>query len=310
MSDTSMLAARIHEYGGPEKLFVERVPRPEVPANGVLVRVLSAGVNQVDWKIRTGAYQKFMPVPMPWTPGLEGAGYVDAVGSGVTSLKPGDAIYGLFNAAYAEYAAAPAGDVVPKPPHISFEQAAAVPMGALTAWAAVIENAGVQAGQRVLVHGGAGGVGVYAVQLARWKGAHVISTTSTSNADFVRMLGAESVIDYHSTAFDSVLKDLDVVVDTVGGEMLDRSWKVLRPGGILVTVAAQVTQEAAQAFGVRAMSAMRAPTEKLLTIADLIESQTIRAVVGATFPLADVRKAHELSQTGHGRGRIILHIAD
>jgi NADPH:quinone reductase-like Zn-dependent oxidoreductase len=305
-----MQAVRIHEFGGPENLVLERVPRPVAPANGVLVRMKSAGVNPADWKMRAGYYQKFMPLPLPWIPGLEGAGIVESVGNEVTNFKPGQAVYGFLNAAYAEYAVAPAGEIVIKPPHTSFDQAAAVPLGALTAWSAVLETASVEAGQRVLVQGGAGGVGLYAVQFARWKGAHVTSTTSTPNVDFVRMLGAENVIDYKTTAFDSVLKDMDVVIDTLGGETLDRSWKVLRPGGILVTVAGMVNQEVAQSYGVRGASAMRASLDKLGPIAELIESQTIRAVVGARFPLAEARKAHELSQTGHGRGRIILHIAD
>jgi NADPH:quinone reductase-like Zn-dependent oxidoreductase len=170
----------------------------------------------------------------------------------------------------------------------------------------VIEAAKVQAGQRVLVHGAAGGVGLFAVQFARWKGAHVIGTASAGNAEFVRSLGAERVIDYTAAPFETVVHDLDVVVDTVGGEMPERSWQVLRPDGILVSIAARLSPEAGQAHGVRAMSAGRAATEKLSQISELLESKQIAPVVGALFPLAEARRAHELSQTRHGRGRIVL----
>jgi NADPH:quinone reductase-like Zn-dependent oxidoreductase len=164
----------------------------------------------------------------------------------------------------------------------------------------------VQAGQRVLVHGAAGGVGVYALQLARWKGAQVIATASAGNAEFVRSLGADTVFDYNAAPFESVVHDVDVVVDTVGGEIIERSWQVLRPGGLLVSVAGRLTPEMGQAHGVRAMSSGRTAPARLRDISELFESKQITSVVGAMFPLAEARQAHELSQTGHGRGRIVL----
>ncbi len=310
MSNVTMQAIRFHEYGGPEVLVLEQVPRPEPKANEALIRLLAAGVNPFDWAVRAGYMKQFMPLPLPWTPGLEGAGIVEAVGADVTTLQQGQAVYGIINGAYAEYAVAPASDVAPKPASLTFEQAAAVPMGALTAWQAVIEDATVQTGQRVLVHGAAGGVGHFAVQFARWKGAHVIGTASAGNSEFVRSLGAERVIDYGAAPFETVVRDLDVVVDTVGGETLDRSWQVLRPGGVLVAVAGRISQETAQAHGVRGLQSGRAATEKLQTISELIESKQITPVVGPVLPLAEARHAHALSQTRHGRGRIVLHIAD
>lgn len=306
MSDNTMQAVRFHDYGGPEVLVLEQTSRPEPQADQVLIRVLAAGVNPGDWKMRAGYFKEFMPVPLPWTPGMEGAGIIEAVGADVTTLKHGQAVYGPFNGAYAEYAVAPASDLQPKPTHLTFEQAASAPVGALTAWQAVIETANVQAGQRVLVHGAGGGVGLYAVQLARWKGAQVIGTASARNSEFVRSLGAETVIDYNVASFETVVHDVDVVVDTVGGEIPERSWKVLRPNGILVTSAAQLSPEAGQAHGVRATGVGRAPADKLRQISELLESKQIRPAVGAVFPLADARQAHELSQTGHGRGRIVL----
>ncbi len=247
-----------------------------------------------------------MPLPLPWTPGLEGAGLVEAVGENVTALQPGQAVFGFVTGGYAEYAVAGASEVQPKPAHLTFEQAASVPMGALVAWQAVIEVANVQAGQRVLVHGAAGGVGLYAVQLARMKGASVIGTASASNVEFVRSLGVETVIDYNATPFETVVRDVDVVVDTVGGETTERSWQVLRPNGMLVTVAGRLSPEAGQAHGVRAASAGRASPEKLKQISELLEAKQLTPAVRALFTLAEARQAQELAQTQHGRGRIIL----
>jgi len=228
------------------------------------------------------------------------------VGADVTTLTQGQAVYGLVTGAYAEYAVASANDVALKPARLTFEQAAAVPMGALTAWRPVIEDGKVQAGQRVLVHGAAGGVGVYAVQLARWKGAHVIGTASAGNSEFVRSIGADTVIDYNVAPFETVIHDVDVVVDTVGGDIPERSWQVLRPNGLLISVATRLSPEAGQAHGVRAMSSGRASPDKLSQISELLESKQITPVVGPIFSLAEARQAHELSQTGHGRGRIVL----
>ncbi len=306
MTDLTMRVVRVHDYGGVEALVLETAPRPQPQAEQVLIHVRAAGVNPVDNAMRTGAYKQFMPLQFPWTPGVEGAGVVEAVGAGVSSFTPGQEVYGVLIGSYAEYAVANAKDIQIKPAGLTFEEAASVPMGALTAWAALIDAANVQAGQRVLVQGAAGGVGAYATQLAYWKGAQVTGTASAGNLAFVKSLGANTVIDYNAVPFETLVQDMDVVVDTVGGDVIERSLKVLRPGGILVTVAGRLAPEAGKAQGVRAASASRAPSEKLRQISELIESRQIRPVVGAIFPLAEARKAQALSQTGHGRGRIIL----
>jgi NADPH:quinone reductase-like Zn-dependent oxidoreductase len=246
-----------------------------------------------------------MPLPLPWTPGLEGAGIVEAVGENVTAFQPGQAVFGFVTGGYAEYAVAAVSEVQPKPAHLTFEEAASVSLGSLTAWQAV-EQANVQAGQRVLVQGAAGGVGLYAVQLARLKGASVVGTASASNVEFVRSLGAETVIDYNVTRFETALRDLDVVIDTVGGEVIERSWQVLRPNGVLVTVAGRLAPEAGQAHGVRAASAGRASPDKLKQVSELLEAKQLTPVVGTRFALAEARQAQELAQTRHRRGRIIL----
>jgi NADPH:quinone reductase-like Zn-dependent oxidoreductase len=310
MANTEMQAVRAHDYGSPDVLKLEQAPVPEPGANQVLIRLRAAGVNPVDWKTRSGMYKQFWPLQFPWTPGIDGAGTIEAVGANVDQFEKGQAVFGIVTGAYAEYALAQAGDLQPKLENISFEEAASIPVGALTAWAAVIETASVQPGQRVLVHGGAGGVGLYAVQLARWKGAHVTATASARNLDFVRSLGAENVIDYSAARFEDVVKDLDAVIDTVGGDLPERSLKVIRPGGVFVTVAARLAEDAGKAQNIRAVSSGRASSDHLKEISDLIKSGQLKPVVGTLFPLGEARKAQDLSQAGHGRGRIILEIGD
>jgi NADPH:quinone reductase-like Zn-dependent oxidoreductase len=306
--NTTMQAIQAQDYGKPEVLVLEQVECPEPNADQVLIWLKAAGVNPADWKFLAGFYKQFVPLQFPWTPGVEGAGVVEAVGANVTTLKKGDEVYGIVTGGYAEYALALASDVQPKSANLTFEEAASIPMGALTAWGAVIEAAGVEAGQHVLVHGAAGGVGAYAVQLAKWKGAHVTGTASVDNLDYVRSLGVDEVIDYNATRFEAVLKDVDAVIDTVGGDLPERSFQVIRPGGIFVTVAAMLAEDAGKAQNVRAVGAGRASTDKLQQISELIESKQLKPEVGAVFALAEARQAQELSQTGHGRGRILLQI--
>jgi len=305
-----MKAIRAHDYGGAEQLVLEQAPCPDPAPNQVLVRVFAAGVNPADWKYRGGAYKQFMPLTFPWIPGLEGSGVIEAVGSEVKNLKPGQAVFGRMLASYAQYVVVAPSDLYLKPAQLTFDQAATVPVGGLTAWQAVIENAGVQPGQHVLVTGAAGGVGLFAVQLARWKGAHVVGTASAGNVEYVQSLGAEKVIDYQATPFEKAVRDMDVVIDTVGGETIDRAWQVLKPNGILVTVAGRISEETAKAHGARGMSTMAAPAAKLKDLSELIESHKLKPLVGKVFPLAEASKAQELSETGHGRGRIVLHVAD
>ncbi|HUI90563.1 MAG TPA: NADP-dependent oxidoreductase [Anaerolineales bacterium] len=310
MVEKTMRAVYAHDYGGPEALALEHAPLPQIQADQVLVRLKAAGVNPADWKYLGGAFRQFMPLKFPWTPGLEGSGIVDAVGGKVSAFKIGDEVYGLIKSAYAEYALVEANDILSKPAGLTFEEAASLPVGALTAWGAVISTAKIEAGQRVLVHGAAGGVGAYAVQLACWKEAHVTGTTSAGNVGLARSLGAEAVVDYQSTRFETILHDMDAVIDTVGGELMERSLQVLRAGGLYVTVAGRPAEDAGKAHNVKAMSAGRAPAETLKQLSELIEAKKIKPVVGMVFPLTEVTKAVELSRTGHGRGRIILHIAD
>ncbi len=302
----TMRAVQISDYGGPEMLRITEVPIPQPGDGQVLIRVRAAGVNPADWKFRSGDMRQFAPLEMPWTPGLEGSGIIDALGPGVTQFRGGEPVYGPFSGAYAELALASAATLVPKPENISFEEAATIPVGALTAWGALFDAANAQPGQRVLVQGAAGGVGLFVVQFARWKGMHVIGTASTANVDFVRSLGAEEVIDYTAGPFEEKVRDVDVVIDTVGGDLWERSLQVLRPGGTFVTVAGRLPEGFGQAQGIRAPRAGRTDVANLKEINRLVAEGIVRPQVYAAFPLDEARQAHELSQTGHGRGRIVL----
>jgi NADPH:quinone reductase-like Zn-dependent oxidoreductase len=319
MSEQMMQAIRVHQYGGPEQLRLEQIPRPEPQTGEVLIRVYTTGVLPAEWKMRQGF---FKGIQLPYIPGSAVAGIVEEVGSGVTSFQKGQAVFGRsIHGAYAEYTTTAVEPpalkpetfslLALKPEALSFDEAATISGGATTAWAALFGDGALQAGQRVLIHGAAGGVGSFAVQFARLKGAHVIGTASTANVDFVRSLGAETVIDYTTTPFEQVVHDVDLVLDTIGGETQRRSMQVVKRGGRLVSLLEQPSQELAQERGIRAQKNAFTPTsEHLRTIAQLIVEGQVKPTIARIFPLQEVRQAHELSQSGHGRGRIVLHIAN
>ncbi len=311
MSTQTIKAIQVHAYGNADQLKLEQIPQPEPQEGEVLVRVYAAGVNPADWKIRAGWFKDFRPSTFPYVPGADLAGVVAKVGSGVTAFQPGQAVFGRSsNGSYAEYSIAPANALALKPKTLSFEEAATIPVGATTAWQGLFDHGNLQPGQRVLILGGAGGVSIFAVQFAHWKGAHVISTASTRNVDFVRSLGAETVIDYTKTRVEEEIHDVDLVFDTVGGAALANVWPTLKRGGTLVSIAGQPDEAKAREFGVRAVRFSNQVTSELLnTFARLIDEGQIKVVVGATFPLSEAGKAQDLSQGGHGRGRIVLHIA-
>jgi len=315
MAKRNIQAIRVHQYGGPEQLKLEQIPCPQPQAGELLVRVHAAGVLPAEWKVRQGLFKGFLPVSFPYIPGSAFSGVIEEVGPGITIFQKGQAVFGRSNnGAYAEYTTVSAETLALKPGSLSFAEAATISGGATVAWTALFENGALQAGQRVLIHGAAGGVGLFAVQFARWKGAQVIGTAGAANVDFVRSLGAETVVDYTSTPFEQVVHDVDLVLDTIGGETLQRSMNVVKRGGTLVTLLEQPSQEKAQERGIRVMkntATLPFPSSSLLrTIAQLIAEGHVRAIVGKTFPLHEARQSHELSQSGHGRGRIVLLIAD
>jgi NADPH:quinone reductase-like Zn-dependent oxidoreductase len=312
---TTMQAVRMHEYGGPEVLKFEDVPRPD-PADGeVLVRVHGTSVNPVDWKIRAGHVRQAVPHTLPLIPGWDVSGTVEWVGPNVRGFEHGDRVFTHLDVrrdgAYAEYVAVPAKDLARPPRTVDHLHAAAVPLAGLTAWQALFEpsHAELARGQTILIHGAAGGVGHFAVQLAKWRGATVIATGSNGNDGFLRELGADVFVDYTSQRFEAFARDVDVVFDTFGGETLARSWAVLRAGGVLVSTVEAPPPEEATRRGVRA-SVVSAQTNvrHLEELGALIDQGALRPAVSRILPLSHARKAHELSQAGHVRGKLVLDV--
>ncbi len=306
-----MKAIRLHARGGPEAFAYEEAPQPRPGEGEVLVRVHAAAVTPTElvwvptWTTPTGEPRRF-----PIILGHEFSGEVAAVSDGVTDVAVGNPVYGLNDwfgdGALAEYCVARAAEVAPKPRSVDHLAAAVTPISAITAWQGLIGRARLAAGERVLVHGAAGGVGVFAVQLARWRGATVIGTASAHNAAFVRGLGADEVIDYRAVRFEDIARGIDVVFDTVGGETLDRSWGVLKPGGRLVTIAASVEgspdPRTREAFFI-----VRPDRGQLNEITRLIDAAQLRPVVDRVFPLARARQAYEHKPA---RGKVVLSVAD
>ncbi|MFE7381582.1 NADP-dependent oxidoreductase [Streptomyces zhihengii] len=301
--------------GGPEVLRIVETERPAPGPSEVLVRVHAAGVNPTDlWHRETGGLLGERPVPLGW----DVSGTVEAVGLGVTMYRPGDAVYGMPRlprpaGAYAEFLTAPARHLALRPAGLSHTEAAALPVAALTAWQSLVDTAGVGPGQRVLVHAAAGGVGHLAVQIARARGAQVIATASGPKHAFVKALGADEVVDYRETDFTEAVKDVDVVLDAVGGEYGPRSLEVLRPGGMLVSIASPAEAylaDAARQRGLRAGFTIVEPDNGgLREIAALVESGRLRVHVDAVLPLAEAGRAHELLAGGKVRGKVVLAVA-
>jgi NADPH:quinone reductase-like Zn-dependent oxidoreductase len=307
-----MKAIRIHEYGGPDQLRYEDAPEPRAGEGQVLVRVHAASVNPIDYKLASGAMRKFMPLNFPWIPGGDFSGVVEAVGAGVTNVKKGDAVYGDTpgGGGYAALAVTAAGMIAPKPKNLGDIEAASVPLAAQTAWQGLFDHGRLERGQTVLIHAAAGGVGIFAVQLARWKGAKVLATASASNIDFLRSLGADEVIDYKATRFESVAKEVDLVLDLIGGETQRRSYSVLKPGGNLIATAQPpAEQDAAQHHVHAMMMQMQASTKNLSQLAELCTSGTIKPVISKKYPLSEARAAWAQILSGHTRGKIVLEVA-
>ncbi|MFB6694944.1 NADP-dependent oxidoreductase [Streptomyces virginiae] len=307
-----MRAIVVKEWGGPENLVEREIERPEPGLGEVLVRVHAAGVNPVDWKTRaSGALIAWGETPIV---GWDVAGTVEAVGPGVTLYAPGDEVYGMPHfprqaGGYAEYVVAPARHFARKPASLDHVQAAALPLAALTAWQALVDTAGVTAGQRVLVHAAAGGVGHLAVQIAKARGAYVIGTASAAKHDVLRELGADELIDYRSVDFAEAVADVDVVLDALGGETAERSLKVLKPGGHLVSLPGPDSVPAG-ADGVNASWVLVDPDlGGLQAIAELADKGLLKPLVETVLPLAEAARAHEIGEQGRTTGKIVLTVA-
>jgi NADPH:quinone reductase-like Zn-dependent oxidoreductase len=308
-----MKAIRIHKYGGPEVLKYEDAPSPKPQAGEVLVRVHAAGVNPIDWKVREGEMKDFWPHTFPLILGWDLSGVVEKLGRSVSRFKIGDEVYGLPDptrgGAYADYIVVRESELALKPNSLHHIRAAAVPLAALTAWQGLFDAAQLEPGQRALIHAGSGGVGHFAVQLAKWKGAYVFATASTKNQDLLRKLGVDEPIDYTQQRFEDVARKIDIVLDTIGGETQERSWSVLKKGGNLVSLVQPPSEEKAKELGVHAGFVASHPNGAQLTeIAKIIEAGKLAPVIDRILPLSEVRRAHELSQSGHTHGKIVLRV--
>ena len=310
----AMKAIRIHKYGGPEVLQYENAPRPKVAATtDVLIRVHAAGVNPTDWKVREGYLRDFLVLKFPLIPGWDLSGVVEEVGPGVSRFKRGDEVYSVSDpsrdGAYAKYTVVRESEIAFKPKSLHHVHAAAVPLAALTAWQALFDTAQLQPRERVLIHAASGGVGHFAVQLAKWKDAHVIAAASKTNQNMLRDLGADEMIDYTAERFEDVAPNVDVVLDLIGSEMQKRSWNILKKGGRLVSLLQPPSAVKAKALGVRGAFVRTQPNgAQLAEIAAVIDSGNLKPVVSRILPLSEVRRAHKLSQDGHTRGKMVLRV--
>ena len=308
-----MKAIRIHNYGDLNTLSYEDAPQPEAGPGDVRIRVHAAAVNPVDWKIRAGYLAGMLPHQMPLTLGWDVSGVVDQIGSDVAHLSVGDAVYSRpdisRNGSYAEYMVVRATEVAAKPRTLSHNEAAGVPLAGLTAWQTLFDFAQIKKGERVLIHAGAGGVGSFAIQFAKWVGAHVTATASATNEELVRGLGADVFVDYRSQKFEEVVAKVDVVFDTIGGDTQARSIPLLKKGGRLYSVVATPDAELLGSVGASGGFVMVQPnSEQLSRIAALVDDGVVRVVIDSVFPLSQARSAHEKSETGRAKGKIVLEV--
>ncbi len=311
-----MKAVRIHEFGDVSNLQYEEIETPEPADDEVRVRIHAAGVNPADCFLRQGAP---FPIDLPWIPGWDIAGVVDEVGTDVSGIDPGDEVYGILpfpgdGGAYAEAVtiSPTEGKLSQKPESLSFEEAAGVPMAGLTAWRSM-RLTDLQAGQRILVHAAAGGVGHFAVQFAKRRGAHVVGTASGSNEEFLRDLGVDEFVDYREERFEDAIEPVDAVIDAIGGDTFNRSLEVVTEGGVIDNLTLRLTpeqEEAAYERGVRVVQSDTLDRGWLEDITELLDDATVAPTLDTVFPLAEARQAHELSEGGHVRGKIILTMRD
>ena len=308
-----MKAVVAHEYGAPEVLKFEEVPRPEPKEDEALVRVIASGVNPADPLTLSGKYAREFGTHLPLIPGYDIAGTVEKIGSNVTKLKVGDAVYGYptFGGGWADYVTVKEWEVAAKPKSLNFGEAASVPMGALTAWQALVDVAKLHAGQTILIHGASGGVGSFAVQIAKARGARVIATASTANQDLLKQLGADVAVDYTKTRFEDVAKDVDAVLDPVGKETLSRSYDVVKKGGMVMSLVALPDRAELKKREIHGAAISVHPNAAdLAEIAQLVDAGKIKPMVTQVLPLSEAIAAQQQAATHHTRGKVVLRIAD
>jgi alcohol dehydrogenase len=309
-------AARLQSYGGVEAVHIEEISLPDPKPGELLVRVHTAGENPIDWKIRAGYLKQRMPLQLPITLGGDFSGVVEAADTGVTDFKVGDEVYGQASVtnggsgSFAEAVLARADATAAKPHSVSDTEVAGLPLAGVSALQALTEHLRLAAGQKILIHGGAGGIGSGAIQLAKHLGAHVATTASGDDFGYVKGLGADTVIDYKTQKFEEILHDLDAVFDTIGGDTYVRSFKVLKKGGRLVSMLEQPRQDLMQEFGVEAFAQFtQVTTERLTKLAELVDQGALKVHVDKTFPLSQVSAALLYLQKQSPRGKVVLKIA-
>jgi NADPH:quinone reductase-like Zn-dependent oxidoreductase len=310
-----MKAVVIDRYGGPDELQIRNVPVPALRSSDVLIEVYAASVNPVDWKFRQGYLKAMIPDNFLLIPGWDAAGIVRDTGPVASLYKPGDKVFSRTDitraGTYAEYVAVDEELVALMPDNLTFVEAAAVPLACQTAWQALVETAFLKECDKVLVHAGSGGVGSFAIQIAKNRDAYVATTCSAGNAAMVRSLGADEIIDYTKTDFSEALHDFDFVLDTVGGDTYRKSFKVLKKGGTMISLLEEPDEALAKDSGVKAEYIFLQPDRKRLgMIAELLQMGDLKVVVGTVLPLEEVRQAHSLSQSRHSKGKIVLAIKE
>ncbi len=308
-----MIAAQINRYGGADAVEINKsAPVPQVAKGQVLVEVFAAGVNPVDWKVREGYMKERMPLQFPATLGRDFSGVIMNVGDGVTGLRAGDEVYGqagFGQGSFAEFVLVDAGTAARKPRHLSHLEAGALPLVGVSALQALVDHMNLSKGERILIHGGAGGIGSIAIQIAKNLGAHVATTCSTEDLNFVRELGADQVIDYTTQSFETLAHDCDAVFDTVAGETYKKSFQVLKKGGIIVSMLEQPDEGLMKEFGVRAIGQMTQVTaERLSRLTALVDQGVIKVHIDKTFPLEQAAEALRYQKSGHPRGKVVLKI--
>lgn len=309
-----MKAVRFHEYGTPDVLVYEDVSKPEPAAGEVLVKVHATSVNPIDWKVRAGHLRGFRDYPLPFILGWDVSGVIESVGPGVTGFAPGDEVYGwpdaARNGAYAEYIAVEESRLALKPKTLDHVHSAAIPLAGLTAWQALFDTAGLLPRQKVLIHAAAGGVGHLAIQFAKLNEIYVAGTASGRNQEYLKQLGCDLPINYETTRFEDVVHDFDAVIESMGGDVRNRSWKVLKKGGILVAlIGPPPSEDDARAHEVRATIIWgHADRQQLTEIARLADAGKVQPEIAAVFPLRDAADAHRMSETEHVRGKIVLQV--
>lgn len=303
-------------YGNSEVVEINQTSEPNDPSVGkVLVKVKAAGVNPADWKIREGYMQQMIPLQFPSTMGMDFSGIVEKVGESVSDLKPGDEVYGQAgmisggSGAFADIAMADADRIAHKPKKLTHQEAAGLPLVGVSAWQALVENMGLSTGQKILIHGGAGGIGSIAIQLAKQLGAFVATTVRANDMQYVKELGADEIIDYQTQNFDELLHDYDAVYDNVGGETYARSFKILKKGGIIVSMLEQPNQQLMEQFGVKAIFQFtQVNRDRLTKLAQWVDQDNIRVNVDRAFPLEEAGKALDYQKDVHSRGKVVVEI--